>query len=293
MLSLATLQSQVQGLNLSLSLSLRPPLFLARSGGEEGPRIRCSRRRGPHPCAGRGGSGRGREESAAEEEEVRARAAVQGARRAPEPAQRSRTFPGRPASATRAGSRPSPGKRPLRWTPGPFSGMRLLGRELRGAGRGPGHPRPRALEPQVEAGGAQCLGAPVSRALPPGGGGGGVGGAPGRGDPGPPLPAAAWRGRPASAAGLRAPGPRVPGAPAPPPVAAAAVAFALRRRAPKCAEECYQASPHHSNGSVRQRAPSAHRPRSAPQHRARRLAPQDRRPAVGVRGQGSAVEHLA
>lgn len=185
--------------------------MLARAEGRRDPRsaARGDEARNPAPGgAGRGAAGeRGARPSGGaerEEEEVRAwrQCRALGWRRSRRSA--AAPSPGRPASAARAGSRPSPGKCPFRWTPGPLPGMGPRGRERRDGGDGKGTPRG-APDPQVEASGPGCR-VPVPRA-PSRVGANGAGGAPRRLDPGPPLPTAAWRGRPAAAtARLRGPG---------------------------------------------------------------------------------------
>ena len=181
--------------------------------------------------------------------------------------------------AARAGSRLSPGKRPLQWTPGPFPGTGPLGREPRGRGRGPGHPRPGAPAPQVEASGARCR-VPVPRAHPRGWGPAGSGERPR------PAPARRRRHRPAPGSASPSPGPRVPGAPVPPPAAAAEKGFLSARRS--VTNPTLTAQTAQSENGTRAPAARGQLPTTGPG----RLGPQDWRTAVGVGGRGS-VARLA
>ncbi|CAI9173658.1 unnamed protein product [Rangifer tarandus platyrhynchus] len=195
-------QRQVQVLNLFLFLPLLPTV-LARAEGRRDPRsaARGDEARNPAPGgAGRGAAGeRGARPSGGaerEEEEVRAgrRCRALGWRRSRRSA--AAPSPGRPASGARAGSRPSPGKCPFRWTPAPFPGMgpRLRERQDGRDGKGTrGTPQIRRWRRADR--GAGFLFPALS--LPDGGQRGWGSAPPPR--PRPPLPTAAWRGRPAAA----------------------------------------------------------------------------------------------
>lgn len=186
-------------------------------------------------------------------------------------------------------ARPAPGAGPPRVSV-PFAGHRVLFQEwdraagnagMGGTGRGlrgaPQIRRWRRADP-----GAGFL----FRALPPGWGPTGLGERPaastpalrcppppGGGDPRPPPPGS---GGPASSLC----------APRPPPAAAGAGAFAPRRRDSSVRSGLLPSQPCNSNGTVRERDPSARRPRSAPAADPRSWRPR-RRTAVGIGGPGS------